>query len=283
MIKRLLALLMIFVMCFGTVTAFAKMDSYYSLEQMEENEIKKTVQNFGDIKIISWESGNEVIVEQYDSNGAWVETNIGNRITKDIEVKTATKTYTTSAEDVVTLVSERDLSAPVTFSSNKVGTIKASNLLTNTKKTMYLYEEVGTGKQSTHTVGKYKGTLANFIASMAIGLGVSEEIAGKMAGAFTAAGIGIIVGKLIEITMTVNLAAIAYPHNYYGKDSASGKKSTTYQKAGYKYIINDEVHVAFMNKTYYDKLVYNKIDSDTDYKLGVMIVRNLYGVDYDIY
>lgn len=283
MIKRLLALLMIFVMCFGTVTAFAKTDSYYSLEQMEEDEIKKTVQYFGDVKIISWESGNEVIVEQYDSNGAWVETNIGNRMTKDIEVKTATKTYTTSAKDVVTLVSERDLSAPVTFSFNKVGTIKAANILTNTKKTMYLYEEVGTGKQSTHTVGKYEGTLANFIASIAVSLGVSEFVAGEVAGALVSAGIGLLVGKLIEITMTVNLAAIEYPYNYYGKDSASGEKSTIYRKAGYKYIINDEKHVAFTNKIYYDKLVYDKIDSDTDYKLGVMIVRNLYGVDYDIY
>lgn len=281
MFKKIIALILTIVICFGTVTAFANSDISFETETIEEDGVTKTVIYFGEIKIVSWEKNDELIVEQYDADGTWVETNVGNRISKEITVYSPEESYTTYAENVIGIINEEDL--PAVYSFNKVASIKAINSLTGMRKTMDLYEELGSAKNTTYKVSKYNGTLANFISAVAIGIGISSLVAGKVVSAMVEAGLGIISGKIIDFTSSVTLSCKAYPYNYYGKDSSSGDKSDTYKSAGHKYVINDDDHIAFKNKVYYDGLVYDKINSTVDYNLGVMIVRNLYGIDFDIY
>lgn len=281
MIKKIMALMLTVVMCSGTFTAFAKSENLYSLDSIEDNGITKYIQYFGDIKIVSWENDEEIVVEQYDSDGILVETSIGNKETNEIINHTADSQYITNSEDVIECISSEDL--PILYSFNEIATINAINPLNGTRKTMDLYEEVGSAKNTTYKVSKYNGALANYIASVAIGIGISTPIAGNVVTSLVTAGIGFIVGEIINITSTITLSCKKYAYNYYGKDSISGEKSATYDEAGFKYVINDDEHVAFYNQVYYDGFVYDKINSTVDYNLSVMIVRNLYGIDYDVY
>ncbi len=281
MFKKIIALLMVLVICSGTITAFGNSNISLVTENIIEDGITKTIQYFDKIKIVSWEEENKLIVEQYDADGILVETSIGDRQSKEIVIKNSTGSYTINANDALRIISEEDI--PIPYSFKKIATIKASNILTSTRKTMNLFEEIETAKNTTYEVTKYNGRLATFITSVGIGIGVSALVAGNIIGAIVSAGLGIISGEVINITSSVTLSCKAYAYNYYGQDSISGDKSTTYNKSGYKYVINDDYHVAFKDKVYYDGLLYNMIDSDTNYKLTVMLVRNLYGVDFDIY
>ena len=282
MLKKIISLLMVFVMCSGNITIFANSNISLVAETIVEDEFIKTVQYFGEIKIISWEDEDELIIEQYNSDETLVETNIGNKKSKDIVVENyLDEPCTINANDILNIVREEDL--PTFYSSTKkVATIKAANILTNTRKTMNLFEEIKSAKNTTYKVSKYNGTLSNFITAVAIGIGVSAAIAGNIVGAFVSAGLGTITGKIIDFTSSTTLSCKKYPYSYYGQDSVSGAESSNYE-SGYKYVINDDEYASLKNNVYYGGLIYNVIDSDTDYKISVMLVRNLYGVDFDVY
>lgn len=142
---------------------------------------------------------------------------------------------------------------------------------------MYLYQKIGSAKNTTYTVKKYHGELASFISSLAAGLTVEGKVATVIASV-----IGAVAGHIISVTSSITLSCKAYAYSYYGKDSSSGLKSKTLNNCGHKYIINDDNHTNFKNKVYYDGFVYGKIDDTTDYNLSVMIINNLYGEDFDV-
>lgn len=281
MFKKIIALLLVCAMSSGTITSFAASNNSLETETIVKDGIEKTIQYFDEIKIVYWENEDELIVEQYDLDGILVETNIGNKESKEILVENSEGSYAMNANDVLSIISEEDL--PVTYSFSKVGSVQATNLITSTRKTMNLFEQQGSAKNTTYKVSKYNGTLSNFITAVSIGIGVGLGVSGLIAQAFASAGLGVIAGKIIDITSTVTLSCKAYAYDYYGIDSISGAQSSTYSKAGNKYIINDDNNVAFKNKTYYDGLVYNKLGSGEDHRLSTLLVGNLYGVDYEVY
>lgn len=280
MLRKITAIFLVLIMSFGTVTAFASQKDSFSTETIVENGIEKSVTYFGEIKIVSWDDDDEVYVEQYDSDGTLVETNIGNRTTKKVKVISDTEVYTMNADDVIKIVSTEEL--PVPYSFSKIDTIKAYSAVDKLTKNMYLYQEIGSAQRTGYRIEKYNGKVANFVANLATGISVSAAIANAMLDNLVASGIGVITGTIIEIFSSIYVSCDAYAYNYYGKDSTSGEKSSTLKKAGYKYIVNDDLKDAFNGEVYYDGFVYKKINSITDYNLCIQLVTNLYGANYDV-
>lgn len=135
MFKKIIALLMIFVMSLGTVTAFGAQKEL-SQETIVEDGFQKTIQYIGDNEIVTWDDGNKVYVEQYDLDGNLVETAIGNRDNKEVEVTNEEGSYTVNSEDIIEIVDSTDIPSIQSSSSSytKVASIKAYNPLTSTKK-----------------------------------------------------------------------------------------------------------------------------------------------------
>ena len=278
--KKVIAMFMVLTMIFGNVTAFGAQKEN-SISSSYENEDEKIVYYIGDIKLVAWENENEIVIEQYDEDDNLVERAVGNRNSDIIEVTDGIDTYEMDANDVISVTDISYEPARASGSFSKVATVKAFDLITGARKTMYLYEKMGSGKNSTYTVNRYNGELVSFVASVVLALAVTEIVGISIVDALISNGIAEVVNKIIEITSSITLSSKAYPYSYYGKDSG-GEKSDTYSNCGYKYVINDEAHKAFYNKSYFDGLVYDKISATIDRKLELAIVNNLYGVDYDV-
>lgn len=278
--KKVIAMFMVLTMIFGNVTAFGAQKEN-SISSSYENEDEKIVYYIGDIKLVAWENENEIVIEQYDEDDNFVERAVGNRNSDIIEVTDGIDTYEMDANDVISVTDISYEPARASGSFSKVATVKAFDLITGARKTMYLYEKMGSGKNTTYTVNRYNGELVAFVASVVLALAVTEIVGISIVDALISNGIAEVVNKIIEITSSITLSSKAYPYSYYGKDSG-GEKSDTYSNCGYKYVINDEAHKAFYNKSYFDGLVYDKISATIDRKLELAIVNNLYGVDYDV-
>ena len=278
--KKVIAMFMVLTMIFGNVTAFGAQKEN-SISSSYENEDEKIVYYIGDIKLVAWENENEIVIEQYDEDDNLVERAVGNRNSDIIEVTDGIDTYEMDANDVISVTDISYEPARASGSFSKVATVKAFDLITGARKTMYLYEKMGSGKNSTYTVNRYNGELVAFVASVVLALAVTEIVGISIVDALISNGIAEVVNEIIEITSSITLSSKAYPYSYYGKDSG-GEKSDTYSNCGYKYVINDEAHKAFYNKSYFDGLVYDKISATIDRKLELAIVNNLYGVDYDV-
>ena len=278
--KKVIAMFMVLTMIFGNVTAFGAQKEN-SISSSYENEDEKIVYYIGDIKLVAWENENEIVIEQYDEDDNLVERAVGNRNSDIIEVTDGIDTYEMDANDVISVTDVSNEPARASGSFSKVATVKAFDLITGARKTMYLYEKMGSGKNTTYTVNRYNGELVAFVASVVLALAVTEIVGISIVDALISSGIAEVVNKIIEITSSITLSSKAYPYSYYGKDSG-GEKSDTYSNCGYKYVINDEAHKAFYNKSYFDGLVYDKISATIDCKLELAIVNNLYGVDYDV-
>ena len=278
--KKVIAMFMVLTMIFGNVTAFGAQKEN-SISSSYENEDEKIVYYIGDIKLVAWENEDEIVIEQYDEDDNLVERAVGNRNSDIIEVTDGIDTYEMDANDVITVTDVSYEPARASGSFSKVATVKAFDLITGARKTMYLYEKMGSGKNTTYTVNRYNGELVAFVASVVLALAVTEIVGISIVDALISNGIAEVVNKIIEITSSITLSSKAYPYSYYGKDSG-GEKSDTYSNCGYKYVINDEFHKAFYNKSYFDGLVYDEISATIDRKLELAIVNNLYGVDYDV-
>lgn len=278
--KKVIAMFMVLTMIFGNVTAFGAQKEN-SISSSYENEDEKIVYYIGDIKLVAWENEDEIVIEQYDEDDNLVERAVGNRNSDIIEVTDGIDTYEMDANDVISVTDVSYEPARASGSFSKVATVKAFDLITGARKTMYLYEKMGSGKNTTYTVNRYNGKVASFVLALVKYLFITEYIGFKIIDSIIDAGLGVITGESISITSSITLSCKAYPYSYYGKDSG-GEKSDTYSNCGYKYVINDEFHKAFYNKSYFDGLVYDEISSNIDRKLELAIVNNLYGVDYDV-
>ena len=278
--KKVIAMFMVLTMIFGNVTAFGAQKEN-SISSSYENEDEKIVYYIGDIKLVAWENEDEIVIEQYDEDDNLVERAVGNRNSDIIEVTDGIDTYEMDANDVISVTDVSYEPARASGSFSKVATVKAFDLITGARKTMYLYEKMGSWKNTTYTVNRYNGKVASFVLALVKYLFITEYIGFKIIDSIIDAGLGVITGESISITSSITLSCKAYPYSYYGKDSG-GEKSDTYSNCGYKYVINDEFHKAFYNKSYFDGLVYDEISSNIDRKLELAIVNNLYGVDYDV-
>ena len=145
---------------------------------------------------------------------------------------------------------------------------------------MYLYEDIGSAVHTTYSIRSFNGTVATLAVGIAAGLSVSAFVAGEVIAAIVSAGLGVLVGEILNISTKITLAADKYNLKYYGKDSKTGKKSDTYDKTC-KYIITDE-ESSRINEVYYDGGgYYSPNDDDATSKLMYYIVSNLYGTNYE--
>lgn len=284
MYKKIISLFLAFCMSFGMMSsAFAGSKNYESLTSVE-NGIQKNTIYFGKNKLVTWDDGNYVYAEQYDSSGNLIESAVGNRNSKKVLVSNEQTSYSLNSENVVspssTISAPRASSALRASSFYKVATLPVINMVTYDNQTMYLYQKTGSASQTTYKLKLYDGSLANFAASFAVGLGVAAFIASDVIGALVAAGVGVITGTAIEITSTKTLAAKKYPLSYYGKDKKTGETSDTMDQRGYKYVIN-ETGSNLINETYYDGLAYDPDSTDNSERLLQYIVPNLYGSNYE--
>lgn len=183
-----------------------------------------------------------------------------------------------SAKDIVEIISSSVL--PSLYSFNKVGTFPVYDRLTFDRQTMYLYEDTGSAIHTTYSIRSYSGAIASLALSIATSMFIPSSIASKLVSSIISAGLGIVVGEILNISTTVTLAADKYELEYYGQDSKTGKKSDTFAQTD-KYIITDEESNK-INEIYYDGSCYYDPNDDTPTsKLMQYIVPNLYGMNYE--
>ena len=220
--KKVIAMFMVLTMIFGNVTAFGAQKEN-SISSSYENEDEKIVYYIGDIKLVAWENEDEIVIEQYDEDDNLVERAVGNRNSDIIEVTDGIDTYEMDANDVISVTDVSYEPARASGSFSKVATVKAFDLITGARKTMYLYEKMGSGKNTTYTVNRYNGKVASFVLALVKYLFITEYIGFKIIDSIIDAGLGVITGESISITSSITLSCKAYPYSYYGKDSGGEK------------------------------------------------------------
>lgn len=283
MFKKAVALGMVAVMSMGCVTsAFAAPNTANECQIVVADGIEKAVLYIGGNKIISWEDGDYVITEQYDE-GFFVCRAVGNRTTGEIlSTNNKNEVERIATSEVGTSSVKEAVSSRGGGSYTSVGKIGASNTFTQEKNKMNVYESLTSKKTTTYTIKKYNGTLANYVSSVAIGLGVSALIAGNIVGALVAAGVGTVAGTVINITSSDTVSAVRYTTNYYGKDVSTSKSSAKITNSGYKYTVTDDLN-ALKGTVYYEGECYNPKDFNASLILLDRLVHNLYGIDFTPY
>lgn len=272
MSRRILSLLLVICFVFSTsVNAFAKETTAINMQEDEG----VCVFYVGDNKLILWESDNSVYVEQHDLQGNLIVSGIADRISGEI-VMSDNNIF--NASDIVETISSN--LSPSLYTFVKVGTFPIYNRITLDRKTMYLYEQTGSAVHTTYSIRSYSGTIAALAAGIATGMAVPTAIASNLVSCIISAGLGVLVSDTLNIGTKITLAADKYQLDYYGKDSITGKKSSTYSQTD-KYIITDELSNK-INKVYYEGSCYYNPSNDTPTsKLLQYIVPNLYGTDYE--
>ncbi len=284
--KKFMVLLLATTMSFNVSSyAFAMSEGSNSYETMESG-VTKTVLSINQNKIILWDDGDKVVVEQYDKgSNKLVERSTGNRKTGEIKsVGIEGKTQTFSASDVVSKsVSSKtyETSRAAASSFSYLGKVSAVNIKDRITKTMKVYESLSNKTQTTYTVKRYNGNLASFISSLVVGLGLEATMGGGLIPALVGAGVAVVTGKIIEITTSITLASLRYSCSYYGEDTKTGNKSKTYKNSGYKYVINSSDNSKFRGKVFYEGHTFDPKDFDGSYQVAQFLVQNLYGGSFE--
>lgn len=275
MSKRILSILLSICLVFSmSATAYAKDDTTTSTQKIHN----KNVSYIGENKLVLWESGDIVYAEQYDLRGNLIVSGKANRTNDEIIIFSDGVYNKFSAKDIVEIISSSVL--PSLYSFNKVGTFPVYDRLTFDRQTMYLYEDTGSAIHTTYSIRSYSGAIASLALSIATSMFIPSSIASKLVSSIISAGLGIVVGEILNISTTVTLAADKYELEYYGQDSKTGKKSDTFAQTD-KYIITDEESNK-INEIYYDGSCYYDPNDDTPTsKLMQYIVPNLYGMNYE--
>lgn len=221
-----------------------------------------------------------MVFEQYDENDELVE-----RVVVDKNTERATSYTEESGLKSIRLEGTENKEEVSKFRSNsdddyvykKIDTVKAYNILNPATKTMDVYEGTKNSDIRDYSIPKASTTVARFVAQVALALELPADLSGNLVGAMIAAGICKAVDDLIVFVLDVKVECIATYYNYYGKDTATGKKSTT-MRGGTKYKVTDSGK--YLNKTYIEGDVYN--DKSATYRIAKLLVQNIYGVDFDV-
>lgn len=279
--KKIVSLLLVCSLALSTsIPVFA--DSSIDDKQIDKSytqvEQKKNISYIGENKLVSWEVGDTIYVEQYDLQNNLIETCIGNRNNGEIVSISNGTTNKFNARDIVDLLSSTPLPSPYSF--KKVGTFPVYNRVTLDRQTMYLYEDTGSAIHTTYSIRSFSGTIATLAIGIATGMAIPSTISNKLIASIIAAGLATVIGDTLNIGTKITLAADKYELEYYGKDSKTGKKSDIYDQTD-KYVITDEESNK-IDEVYYDGSCYYDPDDDIPtFKLTQYIVPNLYGIDYE--
>lgn len=273
--KRIISVLLIICLTFSTsATVFAQNTSSTYIQ----NEQGKSISYIGDYKLVLWDSGNIVYAEQYNSQDNLIASATANRSNGEIIASDAFANNRFNVNDIIETISTDIL--PSTYSFNRIGTFPVYNRVNLDRHSMYLYENIGSAVHTTYSIRTFSGTVAALAVGIATGMAVPSSIASRIVAAIISAGLGVVSGDILNIGTKITLAADKYNLKYYGKDSKTGKKSTTYSKTC-KYIITDEESDK-INKVYYEGGgYYDSNNKNATSLLMQYIVPNLYGNDYE--
>lgn len=244
----------------------------------KEGGVEKSVFHYGDtVKLITWENDKEMVFEQYDEYDELVE-----RVVVDKNTESATSYTEESGVRSIRLEGVENKEAVSNISSRasgkKVDTVKAFNILNPATKMMDVYEVTTDADIRNFSIPKVSTSVARFVAQVALTFEMPSELSGNLLGAFLAAGICKIVDDMVVAILDVRVDCRATYYDYYGKDTSSGKKSTT-MRGGTKYKVTDSKS-KYLNKTYSEGDFYS--DKSATYRIAKLLVQNLYGVDFDV-
>lgn len=274
--KKFLSIAIIFSFVLPNVVFAQNLDigSYITIKEG----VEKNVFNFGDtVKLISWENDNEMIFEQYDENDELVERVVVDKKTEQVTSYTeesgvrSIQLETFENKDAVSNISSR-------ASTRKVDTVNAFNILTSTSKNMDIYEITSNEDIREFSIPKTSTTVARFIAQVALTLNLPSELAANLVGAIISVKICKVVDDMIVAILDVKVKARATYYDYYGKDTASGKKSSTLS-GGTKFKVTDSAS-KYLNETYTNGDIYG--NKSASYRIAKLLAQNLYGVDFDV-
>lgn len=246
--------------------------------KIKEDGVEKSVCHYGDtVKLISWENDKEMVFEQYDENDELVE-----RIVVDKNTECATSYTEELGLRSIQLVEVEDKDVASNISSRastkKVDTVKAFNALNPSTKTMDIYETITNADLRHYSVPTTGVTVATCVAQIALALGLPAEFSQNFFGILLTYGICEVVDNIVVAIFEVRVDCRATYYDYYGKDTASGKKSTT-MRGGATYKVTDS-ESKYFNKTYSEGEIYS--DKSSSYRIAKLLVQNLYGVDFDV-
>lgn len=279
--KKVISLLLIFSITLsmsipvsaGTVTIDKKNHMSYTLEDQN-----KSIFYIGENKLVLWEVGDTVFVDQYDLQGNLIVSGKGNRKNGEIVMVSNDAISSFNAKDIVQTISVNPL--PSLYSFERVGTFPVYDRITSDRQTMYLYEDTGSAIHTTYAIRSYTGSIAALVIGIATGMFVPSVVASGVVSSMISTGLAFLVGETLNIASKITLAADKYELEYYGQDSKTGRKSDIYDKTD-KYIISDEESNK-MNEVYYDgSSYYDPDDDDPTLRLTQYIVPNLYGSEYE--
>lgn len=237
--------------------------------------VEKNVFNFGSTaKLISWEDENEMIFEQYDENDELVERVVIDKKTE--RVTSYTEELGVRSIQLETFKNKAAESDITPRSAKKVDTVTAFNILTSASKNMDIYETTSVEDVGDYSIPKTSTTVARFVAQLALALKLPAEASGNLLAAMVSVGICMIVDEAVVAILDVKVNAEATYYTYYGKDTASGKKSSNYQ-SGTIFKVTDSGK--YLNETYIEGDIY---DNTSAYKIAKLLAQNLYGVDFDV-
>ena len=286
MFKKIIALAMTFVMSVGgVVNAYAAVGGENQF--VSTNEQGKSTLVIGENKLVAWDNGNEVFVEHYDLNDNLLYTAVSSRDTVDIVTTGVDKTVKKmNAKDFGnTIVKEVNPGMSIMgFNSfSKVATVGVSNIFTQERATMHVYEKMTNRKDTTYTVNKTSTELASIAAAVAVGLVVPSGYAIAIVEALVNAGIGYVSGKIVTILTSTTLSVYRYDLSYYGKDKITADTSPTFNKCGYKYVAKDDLKEWLRGEEYFDGQYYDPEDFTASLSLLDVMTEYLYGVDFSPY